>query len=440
MVFVVEKFPLFLEAARDYNPRIMSHSNPRAETVEEAVANDRHFGLHIELEYPNKGDRYIIDPDTKRRDWFFVGNVKDCQTSLRPYYFRAVEAKNTIYWQEIARRIRAIYSFDINELMNPTHPKFSHIDDTELLRLMTEEGVISEVNSSVVLSAIDPEFRAAWGVENKRPLYLTELLEKLLPPLLVRRLGELNQKQFAAVYLMRGQMPHDGIEQVGHILDLVYLAKYIHEDDGRIIDACCGTGVVAIVASQLTGHHIIAIDKQQPFITFGREFAHKNGIRVIEWKAQYFEKWASKLRRNDMVIAYKPAYADERIVEETARVGNNLILFPSETKMRAEHVMGWDETPRRLEYFRHRLQQAGLHAYLFLSGLPQFHIRNQNPQARLAGILPAEALADLPEGDLPNYTLLATKRPLAIPDENMGIIAEKVIRIDKPTYLDKSSH
>ena len=72
MVFVVEKFPLFLEAARDYNPRIMSHSNPIAGTVEEAVANDKHFGLHIELEYPHKGNRYIIDPDTKENGSLLV--------------------------------------------------------------------------------------------------------------------------------------------------------------------------------------------------------------------------------------------------------------------------------------------------------------------------------------------------------------------------------
>ena len=80
-------------------------------------------------------------------------------------------------------------------------------------------------------------------------------------------------------------------------------------------------------------------------------------------------------------------------------------MYASEfSKERKEPIEGWNITPRRLRYFQEKLQSAGMHAYIYLSGVPAWDIKNQ------------------PEEEQPNYTLLATRKPLAIPLDTMGIV------------------
>ena len=168
-------------------------------------------------------------------------------------------------------------------------------------------------------------------------------------------------------------------------------------------------------------------------IDIGRNFARERAVNGIKWVSEPLEDW-DDVEEEDTVICYRPYDLDERLVEITAERGNQLILFPTDFYRREEPVPDWNDTGKRMVHFKHRLQTAGRNAYLYLWGNPMFHVRNQGPRTLFAGRIPEEQLRKMPN-DLPNYTLLVTRKKLDLPDTDMGIDPSEFIHLEKPTFV-----
>jgi len=274
--YVCREFPKFLEEASEYNPRIMSATNPRTESLEHAYATDREMHFFIEVEYPNPGNRFVIDPITKPREFFHVGSLGQCKTTFKRLYQKAVDARQTVYWRAIREGILLENDLDIDEMLRPV--KFPAPPESEVIQRGQQHGLVSDINSSKVLSAIDEQFRVAWEREGYKPFFIFSVLEKLLPPILFRKLAHLHEMQNEVASL--GSASTDGVSCLTHIVDLAYLASKIY-DGGRVIDAGSGVGVLAIVASQLGDYPVVAIDRKNILIDIGRNFARER--ESSEW-------------------------------------------------------------------------------------------------------------------------------------------------------------
>ncbi len=427
--YVCREFPRFVEEASEYNPRIMSATNPRTESLDHAYATDREMHFFIEVEYPNPGDRYVVDPITRPREFFHVGNLGSCKTQFKRLYQRAVDARQTIYWRVIKDGILHENDVDIDEILRPV--KFPGPSDDEVREVTERNGLVSDINSSRVLSALDEQFRSGWEKEGYRPMYILSVLEKLLPPMLFRKLAQLHEMQNDVASL--GSASTDGMYAVSHIVDLAYLASKICKARERVIDAGSGVGVLAIATSHLGDYPVVAVDRKGILIELGRNFARDRGFLGIDWVSKPFEEW-DNVGEEDTIICYRPYDLDEKLVEITAERGNQLILFPTDFYKREEPVPGWNDTGKRMVHFKHRLQSAGRNAYLYLSGNPMFHVKNQGPRSLFAGQKSEEELRKLLK-DLPNYTLLVTRQKLDLLDTDMGLDPSELILLEKPTSL-----